>query len=64
MPAEAWLSHWLRPLLASAILLANYPPGSHCKSQDAFYAADSNLREIDSGIPGHTHLLFAVQRSL
>ena len=32
VPAEAWLWHFVCPLLASAILLANYPPDSHCKS--------------------------------
>lgn len=31
MPSEAWLWHTVAPLVASALLLASYPPGSHCK---------------------------------
>lgn len=32
LPAEVWMGHFLCPLLASTILLANYPPGSHRKT--------------------------------
>jgi hypothetical protein len=28
---EAWLWHFVIPLLASSLLLASYPHGSHCK---------------------------------
>jgi hypothetical protein len=31
IPCEAWLWHFVIPLLASSLLLATYPPESHCK---------------------------------
>ena len=31
VPSEAWLWHFVSPLVASAIVLASYPPGSHGK---------------------------------
>jgi hypothetical protein len=31
IPCEAWLWHFIIPLLASSLLLATYPPESHCK---------------------------------
>lgn len=31
VPSDGWLWHTATPLLASALLLASYPPGSHCK---------------------------------
>jgi hypothetical protein len=31
MPSQAWLWHFAAPLIASALLLASYPPGSHSK---------------------------------
>ena len=30
--SEAWIWHFIVPLVSACILLANYPPGSHCKS--------------------------------
>jgi hypothetical protein len=32
IPCEAWLWHCVIPLLSSSLLLATYPPHSHCKS--------------------------------
>lgn len=31
MPSQAWLWHFAAPLIASALLLASYPPGAHSK---------------------------------
>lgn len=32
MPSEAWLWHFVVPMVASCILVSIYPPGSHCNS--------------------------------
>lgn len=31
IPSEAWLWHFIAPIVASALLLSSYPPGSHRK---------------------------------
>jgi hypothetical protein len=31
LPSQAWLWHFAAPLVASALLLASYPPGAHSK---------------------------------
>jgi hypothetical protein len=31
IPSQAWLWHFITPLTASALVMANYPPDSHCK---------------------------------
>jgi hypothetical protein len=31
MPSQAWLWHFAAPLVASALLLASYPPNAHSK---------------------------------
>lgn len=48
IPSDVWLWHTVVPLVASALFLASYPPGSHCKFAVCFrqIGSDSLTRSL------------------
>lgn len=64
LPSDVWLWHTVVPLVASALILASYPPGSHCKFPIRFRQMGSDSLTQRLRLRAQERFLASLQRRM